>query len=150
MASKGLGPLPRRRGSALAHGRGPLMRAAAVSTVHEALCMEDCGVAAANVPESLSNRKSNWRIEFGTTERTRVTRECPPDRQLAASGSWLGGAASQTQERQCRATGADIYLSSPALSRLVEELLRKEDFLSVIWSFDFRLRIVPCCRVFPV
>ena len=39
MASKGLGPLPRRRGSALAHGCGrggrvvlPLARAAAVST----------------------------------------------------------------------------------------------------------------------
>ena len=53
VASKGMGPLPRRRGSALAHGCGrggrvvlPLPRAAAVSTglsVHEAVVHEHEG-----------------------------------------------------------------------------------------------------------
>ena len=49
MASKGLGPLPRRRGSALAHGCGrggrvvlPLARAAAVSTGLKRLGQHAC------------------------------------------------------------------------------------------------------------
>ena len=128
MASKGLGPLPRRRGSALAHGRGalPLLRAAAVSTVHEALCMKDFGVAAARVPESLSSRTSNWRIKFGTTE------SAPASRASALLTGKLQQVApgSVEQHHKHRSDRSRFYLSSPALSRLVEELFRR-DFLSV-------------------
>ena len=65
MASKGLGPLPRRRGSALAHGCGrggrvvlPLPRAAAVSTGLRVLATGDQvrGAVCTDVDEALLAR----------------------------------------------------------------------------------------------